>query len=42
VLEVARLDEELEGAEGAERERLLSRREELLALLQNPGTDDGG
>jgi hypothetical protein len=35
VLEVARIDETLDSAEGAERERLLARREELVALLQN-------
>jgi hypothetical protein len=34
VLEVARIDEALEAAEGSERERLEARREELLALLQ--------
>lgn len=39
VLEVARLDEALESAEGPERDRLLGRREELVALLQSA---DGG
>jgi hypothetical protein len=35
VLEVARIDEALDSADGPERERLRARREELVALLQN-------
>lgn len=40
VLEIARIDEAMEGEGGVDRERLEARREELLSLLQEPAGEE--